>query len=556
MDSSDLNHRFMNSSFPLLHVCHTFDWMLRTKLLLAFLGLLVPAVVMGSLLYWGPRQIEQRLDRSLLAHDEVRLYLTLALQTYRDLQRLSHEVLLGQPVREEELLASRRRLGQHLTALRQLTLEELAFVGTREPEEREELARIERFAKLADRWATALSENADADLMSFRRRIELVDQELGALIDEVIADETGEAEAADRQTRALTRQLTIVAIAVVLMATVCAVLTALWARRRIQAPIEALRDATLRLAGDGLDHRVHVSGRDELAGLGMSFNWMAAELQRRRAELDQSRVDLEREVRERTHELHESNQALSRMDEARRRMFAEISHALRTPLTVIRGEAEVTLRARDATGRGTRAALERIIETTTQVNKLVENLLMLARSEARAPRAETFAAGKLLRDVALDAGTLGSAKGLRIECSVPDRLINVRGDPDRLREALLILVDNACRYTPAGGRIALSLTEDGARAVLCITDSGVGIPSDELDLVADRFYRGSNIEHLSPSGTGLGLHIARSIIEAHGGQLEIASERGGGTRVSVRLPLCREAAPETAPGTCDERAAG
>jgi two-component system OmpR family sensor kinase len=532
--------------------------MLRTKLLLAFLGLLAPAVVMGSLLYWGPRQIEQRLDRSLLAHDEVRLYLTLALQTYRDLQRLSHEVLLGQPVREEELLASRRRLGQHLTALRQLTLDELAFVGTREPEEREELARIEHFAKLADRWATTLSENAGADLMSFRRRIELVDQELGALIDDVIIDETGEAEAADRQTRALTRQLTIVAIAVVLMAAVCAVLTALWARRRIQAPIEALRDATLRLAGDGLDHRVHVSGRDELAGLGMSFNWMAAELQRRRAELDQSRVDLEREVRERTHELHESNQALRRMDEARRRMFADISHALRTPLTVIRGEAEVTLRAREGPGRGARAALARIIETTTQVNKLVENLLMLARSEAVAPRAETavIAAGKLLREVALDAGALGSAKGLYIECSVPDRLISIRGDPDRLQEAFLILVDNACRYTPAEGRIAISLTAEGARAVLSIADSGVGIPPDELDLVADRFYRGSNIGHLSPSGTGLGLHVARSIIEAHGGEIEIASERGRGTRVTVRLPLCQEPAPASAPGTCDERAAG
>ena len=399
----------MNSSFRRVGVWHTFGWMLRTKLLLAFLGLLAPAVVMGSLLYWGPRQIEQRLDRSLLAHNEVQLYLTLALQIYRDLQRLSLEVLLGQPLREEELVESRRRLDAHLASLRQLTLEELAFVGTNEPEEREELARIEQFAQIATTWATALSGNVGADPAGFRSRVELLDEELGALIDEVIADETGEADVADQQARALTRQLTMAAVAVVLMATVCAVLTALWARRRIQAPIEALRQATLRLAGDGLDHRVLVSGRDELAELGMSFNWMAAELQRRRAELDQSRIDLEREVGERTRELHESNQALSRMDEARRRMFADISHGLRTPLTVIRGEAEVTLRCRDTTGRGTRAALERIVETTTQVNKLVEDLLMVARSEALAPQAETaeLAVGKLLRDVAEAAGGSG-----------------------------------------------------------------------------------------------------------------------------------------------------
>ena len=74
--------------------------------------------------------------------------------------------------------------------------------------------------------------------------------------------------------------------------------------------------------------------------------------------------------------------------------------------------------------------------------------------------------------------------------------------------------------------------------------------------VADRFYRGSNIGHLSPSGAGLGLHIAKSIVEAHGGEIEIASEREGGTRVTVRLPLCQNPAPEAAPGTADERAAG
>jgi signal transduction histidine kinase len=303
---------------------------------------------------------------------------------------------------------------------------------------------------------------------------------------------------------------------------------------------------------------VHVSGHDELADLGMSFNWMAAELQRRRAELDRSRIDLEREVLERTRELHESNQALSRMDQARRRMFADISHALRTPLTVIRGEAEVTLRSRDTAGRATRAALQRIVETTTQVNKLVEDLLTVARSEALAPRAETAVIGadNLLRDVAEAAAALGSAKNLHIACSLPDQPISIRGDPGRLQEALLILVDNACRYTPAGGRIVIGLTADGARAILSIADSGVGIPSDELGRVADRFYRGSNIGHLSPSGTGLGLHIAKAIIEAHGGEIEIASERDRGTCVTVRLPLCQDPAPGTAPGTVDERAAG
>ncbi|MGH6913414.1 MAG: sensor histidine kinase, partial [Geminicoccales bacterium] len=487
--------------------------MLRTRLLVAFLALLAPSVVMGSLLYWGPRQIEQRLDRSFLAHREVQLYLALALQTYRDLQRLSYEAMLpdpADPVGEEEVSAARRRLEEQLAELRRVTLEEVAFVGAAEPEEREELARIARFERLADAWIAALSEpRAAADQEAFRRRIGLLDQRLGALIDEVIVDETGEAAVADRQARTLTERLTLAALGVVLLAVICAVGTALWVRRRIQAPIEALREGTRRIARDGLDHRVQVSGRDELAALAMSFNWMAAELQGRRAELDRSRAELERQVRQRTRELRESNQALRRMDAARRRMFADISHALRTPLTVIRGEAEVTLRARDGPERSVRAALERIVETTSQVNKLVEDLLAVARSDTPAPPAETRAIrmADLVREVGEDVRALASGKGIAVSCTLPDAPVDARGDPDRLRQALLILVDNACRYTRAGGRIAIALAAQGRSAVLTVADSGVGIPSEELDLVADRFYRGSNAGELAPSGAGLGLHI-------------------------------------------------
>lgn len=536
--------------------------MLRTKLVIAFLALLAPSVIMGSLLYWGPRQIEQRLDRSFLAHHEVQLYLTLALQTYRDLQRLSYEAMLGDPVGEEEILAARRRVDGQLAELRRITLEEVAFVGVSEPEERAELARIARFEQLADAWIAALTAPGAADHEALRRRIGLLDQRLGALIDEVMVDETGEATLADQQTRTLTERLTMAALMVVLLAVICAVVTALWARRRIQAPIEALREGTRRIARDGLDHRVQVAGRDELAALAMSFNWMAAELQGRRAELDRSRAELERQVRQRTRELRASNQALRRMDAARRRMFADISHALRTPLTVIRGEAEVTLRARDGPGRNVRAALERIVETTSQVNKLVEDLLTVARSDTPAAPAETrtIRVADLVREVGEDARALASDKGIVVSCALPDAPIDTRGDPDRLRQAMLILADNACRYTRAGGRIAIALAAQERDAVLTVADSGVGIPPEELDLVAGRFYRGSNAGALAPSGAGLGLHIATSIIEAHGGAIEVESEQGRGTRVTVRLPLCQESDQESGQESgqeqLDERAAG
>jgi two-component system, OmpR family, sensor kinase len=339
---------------------------------------------------------------------------------------------------------------------------------------------------------------------------------------------------------------------VLAVAAACAGLTALWVRRRIQTPIDALVEGTRQIARGGLDHRVRVTGRDELANLAVSFNWMVAEVERRRAELDHARVDLERKVEERTLELEQRNRTLRQIDQARRRMFADISHAFRTPLTVIRGEAEVTLRAKHGTADDYRATLARIVETAAQLNKLVEELLEVARSESAALSLEAgdVAATELVRDVGEDANALAATKGIRVSCGVPRQEIHVRGDADRLRQLLLILLDNACRYTPAKGEIALSLAAQKPYAVMTVRDTGIGIAPDELDLVSGRFYRGSNAPQMAPSGGGLGLHVAQSIVEAHGGDLTIESEVGRGTTVRVRLPLIDQ------PGVIDERAAG
>jgi signal transduction histidine kinase len=527
--------------------------MLRTKLVVAFLGLLGPAFIMGFLLYWGPRQMEQRLERTLLAHGEVQAYLELALEAYRHLQQLSYEAMLGQPVDRAELLASRARLTEKLEDLRRLTLDELAFVGESEPDERLELERIGRFTGLLEQAVATMSQaGPGADPGTLRRNMDLLDQEFGALIDEVIDDELHEAAVADAQARQLTRRLTILAVVVVAISAVCAGLTALWVRRRIEAPIDALVEGTRQIARGGLDHRVSVSGRDELANLALSFNWMVAEVDRRRSELDRARADLERKVQERTTELEHSNQTLRQADQARRRMFADISHAFRTPLTVIRGEAEVTLRAPDCRSEDYRVTLARIVETAVQLNKLVEELLEVARSETAALRLEAsdVTATELVRDAGEDARALAASKGIRVSCGVPRQEIRVRGDADRLRQLLLILLDNACRYTPADGEIAITLAASEPYAVVTVRDTGIGIAPDELDLVPARFYRGSNAPQMAPSGGGLGLHAAQSIVEAHGGELTIESEVGRGTTVRVRLPLLDP------PGVIDERAAG
>ena len=440
-----------------------------------------------------------------------------------------------------------------LADLRRLTLDELEFVGQSEPAEKAEPDRIARFEALLNRaFAVAAQGENEGWTDQLRGSIDGLDRELSALISEVIDDESEEAATADHQARQLVRRLTLLAGSVVLLSAVCVALTTIWARRRIQAPIDALIEGTREIARGDLDFRVSVSGRDELANLASNFNWMSAELERRRADLDHSRADLERKVEERTRELQHSNQTLHRVDQARQRMFADISHALRTPLTVIRGEAEVTLRGRDSRLKDYRATLARIVDTAAQLNKLVEDLLLVARSETATLGVEraSIAIGRLLGEVGEDAKALAAPKGIRVTCSAPATAIQVRGDADRLRQLLLLLLDNACRYTPADGQIAIGLERCRSEVVVTVSDSGIGIPAEELDRVQSRFYRGSNAAPMAPQGAGLGLHVARSIVEAHGGELEIESELGQGTTVRVRLPLADQTE------AVDERAAG
>jgi signal transduction histidine kinase len=315
-----------------------------------------------------------------------------------------------------------------------------------------------------------------------------------------------------------------------------------WLLRKVKRPIERLLEGTRQIATGNLGHRIRLEGRDELARVAASFNRMAVDLEGQRAALMRAQAGLEQKVRERTGELERANLTLQRLDELRRRMFADISHELRTPLTIISGEAEVTLRSRNAGIDDHRAALGRIVDLTGQVAHLVEDLMLLARADAEGLqiRRAPVAIEAVLREAAEDLRALADGHQIAFALRLPDGASHsVDADPARLAQLLLILVDNACRYTEAGGRIGVALEIRGPQAVLQVSDSGIGIPAHEAGAVFDRYFRGERARRMAPKGSGLGLHVARTIAEAHDGSLAIDSEPGRGTTVTLSLPLLR-----------------
>ena len=245
---------------------------------------------------------------------------------------------------------------------------------------------------------------------------------------------------------------------------------------------------------------------------------------------------------------------LRRAERQRRELTANVSHELRTPLTSIKGFAETLLAGAMADADTCRRFLTIIDGEATRLMKLVGDLMDLARLESRAVSMEPAA----LRLDALISEALSQMRpqaerhhvALRVGGAAP---VTALADRDRILQVLTNLVDNAIKFTPEGGIVEISLVASAAEAVVAVSDTGRGIPADDLPRVFDRFYRVERSRSREAGGTGLGLAIARHIVEAHGGRISAASQVNAGSTFTFTLPLVRPAAvarrtPASAPG--------
>jgi signal transduction histidine kinase len=222
-----------------------------------------------------------------------------------------------------------------------------------------------------------------------------------------------------------------------------------------------------------------------------------------------------------------------------RRFMADAAHELRTPVAVLRSRAEVALqRERDPEAYVT--ALAAVGVEAERIGGIVEDLLTLARAEAGerpVGRERVY-----LDDIALDAvdGVRVLAERRGVELAVPEfEEAAVEADPVLLRQLIVIVLDNAIKFTPAGGRVSLRVRANGGRsAELRIEDTGIGIPPEDLAHIYDRFFRGGGVRARG-DGAGLGLSIARWIADAHGATIDVVSTPGTGTQVSIYFPTGR-----------------
>jgi signal transduction histidine kinase len=226
--------------------------------------------------------------------------------------------------------------------------------------------------------------------------------------------------------------------------------------------------------------------------------------------------------------------AFARREEAlarQRRFAADASHELRTPLTSISGYAQMLEEWGLRDPQTAREGVAAIRRESERMQRLVEGLLALTRGDEGAPleiEEHNLAA------VAEEATRTAAGEKTTVEYLPPKRPVNAPFDRNRIRQVASILLDNALKYTPDGGKVTVRVREANGWAALEVSDTGVGIPEDQLPLIFERFYRADKAR--ASSGAGLGLSIARQIAEAHGGRIEVESTPQEGSTFTLLLP--------------------
>jgi signal transduction histidine kinase len=220
---------------------------------------------------------------------------------------------------------------------------------------------------------------------------------------------------------------------------------------------------------------------------------------------------------------------------AQRRFVADASHELRAPLTTIRGNLDLLKRVKEMSVEEREHAVEEARREAERLSRLISDLLSIAQADAgQKPVMEQVELDVVVMDVYRQALSMSPHADVSVENLEP---ITVAGDPDRLRQLLLIFVDNSLRYTPADGKILLSLRREGPWASISVRDTGIGIEEEDLPHIFDRFYRADKARARDPDGSGLGLSIAKWIVEEHGGEIGVESTPGQGSTFTARLPL-------------------
>ncbi len=520
---------------------HGIDPMYKKKLYffsISFAGALIVTLIATAI---SANFTRQNLEQSTTAQSLLGEHLMLSSVSYRLFKQLTDELIFGQNANQAEVRNKENQIAASLSKIRELELQQRSALG-----EQVTQGSVEDTEDLADLLDSIIGEfravvaSEDTSPLSTQSRVQrllevTIDNQFREAIDAAVRRQSTVVATINAQIDTLNTAIVWFTSAFGLISIPLVILACTWLLNQLYKPLDAIRYGAEAIAIGRYTHRLPETLDKEFQQIVLAFNSMANQLSEHESKAEQSRRQLEYAVEQRTRELTDANQRLTTIDTKRRQFLADLSHELRTPLTVIRGEAQVTLRHPTAGNEAYRETLDTILAQAVSLSRLVEDLLLLARAE--------------ISHVTLDLEVCELTRWLTQQTAHWSRVapthhfdlflphdnapLMAKVDSQRLAQVLAILIDNAIKYSPTGSEISLAASVSPGKVSISVTDQGSGIAPADTGPIFERFVRINR----RGDGAGLGLAIARTIIEAHGGEISVESVLNKGSSFTLTLPL-------------------
>ena len=539
--------------------------MIRSRLSVTFAALVLLAIMQGVFTFWATNSAAHHAQRSVVATSMLNHYLELGANKQRLKVWFAQSALAGDAP-ETTKTALLEKMSRSLEELQKLAPRDAALNRDDGDSEIAVLQLLsQNFSVLkVSAQAVRFQPMAGDQSNAWKNLIGIFDRSDGrdvrsvleqAVVRQRATSDLAKSQLADALARMRTASLLLAFISVAL-----GVFAVVYFVKRMHQPFNALVQATTAIAQGNYTYRGFIGADDEFGQIARQLDATAIKLEAARAQSQSVRQGLDDAIAVKTADLTRSHEALLRVDSRRRQFFAEVSHELRTPVTVIRGEAEIALRGTDHDASYYRASLSRIVEASADLSRRVEDLLRLAKDNSQhyalklQPTYLSVVVKAALSQITAVAANRNIAITQTGEVITPQaQHIMIHADKDRLQQVLIIVLENAVRYSESPGQVSVGIHVDTAAGTANITviDHGIGLSESESLEVFKRHFRGEKARQMRPDGAGLGLSIAQAIIIAHDGQINLENNvlsevnnpgtGSSGVRATIVLPLLQMA---------------
>ena len=513
------------------------------KYKLFYFGFLTAIILVFALVFTAvsAHLTRENLEQSTVAQSLLVEHQQLSSISYRLFKQLTDEVIFGHNANQAEVRKKQTLIEQSLNSIRLLEIKQRDALGVDitqgSIEDTDELEHL--IEEIIQEFRSVVLSN-DPTPLSQQERLrtlleETIDNQFREAINAAVSRQSRVVAAINARINALNTALVWFAIGLATLSVPLLMYGCYWLFNQLYQPLILIRNATDKIADGNYQEPISDRLDDEFEELAGSINRLAERLHEHENLEARSRKELEFEVEQRTIELTSANHQLTKIDARRKQFIADVSHELRTPLTIIRGEAQVTLRLKSASQEDYKETLAAILEQSVGLSRLVDDLLFLTRAEINQlhlEKAPTRVKALLNEEIEKWQRLQQGRQFSLISDDDADSLLALIDKP-RIHQVLSILLDNAAKYSAAQQAIELRLKRVNDTLQISVKDHGEGISAAEVDNIFERFVRFSK----NGDGLGLGLSIAKAIVEAHGGAITAESTAGQGSIFTLCLPI-------------------